>query len=71
MVKLSNGIMQFFWKDGGLSLRGYKWVNFKIQEVTGEGAIFGAYPEVVEEKMAKVREFLRVVSERQLTARKG
>ena len=35
VLKLSNGTLQFFWPDGQVSLRGYKWVNYRIGEVNG------------------------------------
>lgn len=70
VVKLSNGVLQFFWKDGGLSLRGYKWITYRLKEVQGEGAIFGTYPETIDEKVQQVRHFLKEFSEKRLTARK-
>lgn len=62
VVKLSNGVLQFFWKDGGLSLKGYKWITYKVGGATGEGTIFGSHPPLMDEKVSKVKEFLKVFS---------
>ncbi len=32
VMKLSNGIMQFFWGADSITLRNYKWVKWRINQ---------------------------------------
>jgi hypothetical protein len=35
VIKLSNGIMQFFWGADSVTLRNYKWVRWRINQTEG------------------------------------
>lgn len=35
VVKLSNGIIQFFWGADSITLRNYKWVKWRITHEEG------------------------------------
>ena len=60
IMKLSNGVLQFFWGCDVLSLRGFRWLRWRVGREEGECALnSSAFPAIVEEKAAFVREFLR------------
>lgn len=59
VVKLSNGIIQFFWNTESVTLRSYKWVKWRINQEEGEANINQKnFPEFVKVKVDCVREFL-------------
>ncbi len=65
MIKLSNGVLQFFWSGDSVTLRGYRWVRWRVGRYEGEGHLTGMlYPPSIEARVAKVREFLQKESER-------
>lgn len=33
IMKLSNGIMQFFWQADTITLRNYKWIKWRINSI--------------------------------------
>lgn len=35
VIKLSNGIIQFFWGADSVTLRNYKWVRWRINQTEG------------------------------------
>ena len=41
ILKLSNGLLQFFWNGDSISLRGYKWIRWRIEGKEGEGPLMG------------------------------
>lgn len=52
MVKLSNGIMQFFWSADSITLRNYRWVRWRINYQEGEGQLSQKnIPEFVKDKL--------------------
>jgi len=60
VLKLTNGLLQFFWGPDSVALRGYKWVRWRIGRQEGEGPLTGRqYPAHIEARIAKVRDFLR------------
>jgi hypothetical protein len=60
LMKLSNGLLQFFWSGDSVTVRGYKWVRWRIDRGEGEGPLMGReYPAKIEARVAKVREFLK------------
>lgn len=38
-IKLSNGILQFFWGADSITLRNYKWVRWRVNQEEGEGKL--------------------------------
>lgn len=65
VVKLSNAILQFFWSCDCVTVRGYKWVKWRIGREEGEGSLASrVFPPPVEGRMAKVREFLQQHSQK-------
>lgn len=55
-MKLSNGLLQFFWSADVVTVRGYKWVRWRIDRHEGEGPLIGReYPLKIEARVARVR----------------
>jgi hypothetical protein len=45
VMKLSNGVFQFFWNGDSVTLRGYRWVRWRVGRNEGEGPLNGSqYP---------------------------
>lgn len=40
-MKLSNNIFQFFWNADSITLRGYKWIKWRINGEEGDGTLTG------------------------------
>lgn len=60
IMKLSNGVLQFFWSCDVLTLKGFRWLKWRIGRDEGECALnSSAFPTIVEAKVAIVRDFLR------------
>lgn len=58
-MKLSNGLMQFFWEGDSVTLRGYRWVTWRMGGAEGEGTLGQRdWPEGVGGRMGVVRDFL-------------
>jgi hypothetical protein len=65
VMKLSNAVLQFFWTCDVLTVRGFKWVKWRIARDEGEAALASNnLPAPVQQKVAIVREFLQRESER-------
>lgn len=39
VLKLSNGLIQFFWGPDSITLRNYKWAKWRVNQVEGQGKI--------------------------------
>lgn len=60
VMKLSNGVLQFFWNCDVITLRGFKWVKWRIAREEGEAALASnKFPLIVHQKVAIVKEFLQ------------
>ena len=60
IMKLSNGVLQFFWGCDVLTVKGFRWVKWRIGREEGECALNSStLPQVAEAKVAIVRDFLR------------
>lgn len=65
VMKLSNSVLQFFWSCDVLTVRGFKWIKWRIGREEGESALASTtLPPSVEQKVATVRQFLQKESER-------
>jgi hypothetical protein len=65
VLKLSNAVLQFFWSCDVLTVRGFKWIKWRIGREEGEGALAStSLAPPVEEKVAIAREFLQRESEK-------
>ena len=59
VLKLSNGLLQFFWGADSVTLRNYKWARWRIKQVEGEGKLNQKDQcEGVQEKLELVKQFL-------------
>ncbi len=60
VMKLSNGVLQFFWNCDVVTLRGFKWVKWRIAREEGEAALSSSnFPAGVQQKVKIVKDFLQ------------
>jgi hypothetical protein len=60
VMKLSNGVLQFFWNCDVVTLRGFKWVKWRIAREEGEAALSSNnFPASVQQKVTIVKDFLQ------------
>ena len=65
VMKLSNAVLQFFWSCDVLTLRGFKWIKWRIGREEGEAALHSpVLPSIVENRVLQVKHFLHKESER-------